>query len=209
MADLTAPRHALVHRGLVLNYVTLGYNSLEGLIAIGAGIAAGSIALVWFGVDSVIELGASAAAIWRLRADIDPERREQAERLTLRIVGTLFLALALYVTYDAAEALLRRDAPDESLIGILLAAASLVVMPLLVKAKRRVARQLGSNALEAEATQTLVCTYLSAILLGGLLLNAALGWWWADPVAALAMVPMIAREGLEGVRGHAAGGECC
>jgi divalent metal cation (Fe/Co/Zn/Cd) transporter len=204
---MTAPeRVQLVRRGLNLSYATLAYNSLEGLIAIAAGIVAGSVALVSFGVDSVIELGASAAAIWRLHSDVDPARRQRAEQRTLRIVGVLFLALAVYVTYDAVDALLQREAPDESPIGIVLAAASLVVMPLLVRAKRRVARQLESHALEAEATQTLVCTYLSAILLGGLLLNALFGWWWADPLAALAMVPLIAREGLEGVRGR---DPCC
>jgi len=206
---IAAERVQLVRRGLSLSYATLAYNSLEGLIAIVAGIAAGSIALVGFGVDSVIEVGASFAAIWRLQSDVDPKRRERAERLTLRTVGILFLALAVYVTYDAADALLGREAPDESPIGIVLAAASLVVMPILVRAKRRVARQLGSHALEVEAKQTLVCTYLSAILLGGLLLNVLLGWWWADPVAALAMVPLIAREALEAVRGRDPCGDHC
>lgn len=205
----TAARVELVRRGLFLNYATLAYNSLEGLIAIGAGIAAGSIALVGFGVDSVIELVASVAAIWRLRADVDPVRRERAERLTLRMVGILFLALAMYVTYDAADALLGREAPRESPVGVVLAAASLVVMPLLVRAKRQVARRLGSSALHAEATQTLMCTYLSAILLGGLLLNALLGWWWADPLAALAMVPLITKEGWDGVRGQDSCGDHC
>jgi cation diffusion facilitator family transporter len=204
-----AERVHLVRRGLSLSYATLAYNSLEGLIAVAAGIAAGSIALIGFGVDSVIELGASAAAIWRLQSDLDPERRERAERLTIRIVGVLFFALAGYVAYDAIKALIQREAPDQSPIGIALAAASLVVMPLLARAKRQVAQQLGSEALRAEATQTLVCTYLSAILLAGLLLNAFLGWWWADPVAAVAMVPLIAREGWEGVRGRdPCGGHC-
>ncbi|HEY0994834.1 MAG TPA: cation transporter [Gemmatimonadaceae bacterium] len=202
-------RAQLVRRGQRLSWLTLGYNLLEGVIGIGAGILAGSIALVGFGVDSVIELAASVAALWRLRADRDPGRREHAERTTLRIVGSLFLALAAYVAWDAAGALNRREAPEESMPGIILAAASLLVMPVLARAKRRVAAALGSRALHSESRQTQLCTYLSAILLGGLLLNAAIGWWWADPVAALVMVPIIAREGIEGLRGHDPCGDAC
>src|SRR3990172_8758151 len=128
-------------------------------------------------------------------------RRERSERISLSIIGALFLALAAYVAADAVLSLITREAPDASLVGVVLAAASLVVMPLLANAKRRVAVAMGSGALAAESRQTMLCTYLSAILLGGLILNAALGWWWADPVAALAMVPIIVREGVEGLRG--------
>jgi divalent metal cation (Fe/Co/Zn/Cd) transporter len=195
-------RERLVRRGLVLGYATALYNSLEGLIAIGAGLLAGSVALVGFGVDSAIELSASGAAIWRLRTDRDAESREKSERRTLRIVGVLFLALAAYVAVDAVRTLVTREAPRESIVGIALAALSLAVMPLLARAKRRVAVALGSAALVAESRQTLICTYLSGILLGGLLLNAVAGWWWADPVAALAMVPLIAHEGREALRGR-------
>ena len=214
MTSVVAGSHAserarLVRRGQWLSRITLAYNLLEGIIGIGAGLLAGSIALVGFGVDSAIELTASAAALWRLRSDRDPVRREHAERVTLRVVGTLFLALAAYVAWDAANALRRREAPAESLTGIVLAAASLLVMPLLARAKRRVAAALGSRALHSEAQQTQLCTYLSGILLGGLLLNAAIGWWWADPVAALVMVPIIAREGIEGLRGHDPCGDGC
>jgi divalent metal cation (Fe/Co/Zn/Cd) transporter len=201
-----APRPLLVRRGLRLTYATLAYNSLEGIVAVGAGIGAGSIALIGFGVDSIIELTASVAAVWRLRADSEVARRERVEGRSLRIVGACFLALAGYVTYEAAKALLQREAPAASLIGIGLAALSLLVMPVLAHAKRRIALKLGSGALAAEAMQTAVCTYLSAILLSGLVLNAEFGWWWADPVAALAMVPLIVREGMEGVRGRSA---CC
>lgn len=204
-----AERARVVRRGQWLSWITLGYNLLEGVIGIGAGLVAGSIALVGFGVDSAIEVTASVAALWRLRSDQDPARRDDAERVTLRVVGTLFLALAGYVAWDAIAALLQREAPDESLTGIVLAAASLLVMPLLARAKRRVAAALGSRALHSEAQQTQLCTYLSAILLGGLLLNAAMGWWWADPVAALVMVPIIAREGIEGLRGHDPCGDGC
>jgi divalent metal cation (Fe/Co/Zn/Cd) transporter len=182
--------------------MTLGYNSVEGLVAIGVGLLAGSIALVGFGFDSVIEVAASVAALWRLGADVDPVERERAERLTLRIVGLLFLALALYVTLDAANALLKREAPEASTVGIVLAVASLVVMQLLARAKRKVATALGSRALRSEAQQTQLCTYLSAILLAGLTLNALFGWWWADPLAALIMVPIIGKEGIEALRGH-------
>jgi len=195
-------RESVVRRGQWLSSITLAYNSLEGIIAVGAGVLAGSIALVGFGVDSLIEVSASAAALWRLKADVDVTDRERVELVALRIVGILFMALALYVTWDAANALLKREAPDESNVGIALAVASLIVMPLLASAKRRVASALGSRALRSEAQQTQLCTYLSAILLGGLVLNALFGWWWADPAAALIMVPIIGKEGVEALRGH-------
>jgi divalent metal cation (Fe/Co/Zn/Cd) transporter len=140
-----------------------------------------------------------------LRADRHAERRERSERLALRLVGASFLALALYVALDAGWTLLQREAPQESIPGIALAIASLIVMPLLARAKRRVAAGLGSGAMQADSRQTDICAYLSAILLGGLVLNATLGWWWADPVAGLAMVPLIAKEGIEGLRGKT----CC
>ncbi len=193
-----------------LNVATLAYNAIEGVVAIAAGVLAGSVALVGFGLDSAIELAASATALWRLRADLDPVRRERAERVALRVIGALFIALAVYVAVDAATALLGREAPSESRVGMVLAALSVAVMPLLARAKRRVALQMGSGALAAEATQTALCAYLSVILLAGLLLNATLGWWWADPAAALAMVPIIAREGIDGLRGRSAcGDDCC
>ena len=195
-------RLQLVRRSRYLNYATLGYNSLEGVIAISAGWLAGSIALVGFGFDSIIELSAGIAALWRLSADLEPRRRERAEYVSLRLIGLSFLALALYVGVEAASTLITGRAPQHSWLGITLATASLAVMPLLASAKRAVALQLRSGALAAEAKQTLFCTYLSALLLAGLGFNALLGWWWADPVAALAMVPFIAKEGIEGLRGH-------
>lgn len=206
----TVARAGLVRRGLRLGYITVLYNSLEAVIALLAGVLAGSVALVGFGADSLIEVTAGVAALWRLGRDVDPARRQHAERLTLRIVGLCFLALAVYVTWDSLKALIGHEAPRESVSGIALAAASLVVMPLLARAKRKVALAMRSGALVAEAKQTALCTWLSAILLGGLLLNALLGWWWADPLAALAMVPIIAREGWEGVQGRSAcGDDCC
>lgn len=200
---LSLDRPALVRRSRRLNYATLAYNSLEGLIALGAGFLAGSVALVGFGVDSLIELTASGTALWRLQADANPRHRQWAEDRSLRVVGLLFLALALYVAIDAARTLATGQAPERSCIGIILATVSLVVMPMLAQAKKSVAMQLQSGALAAEAKQTLICTYLSALLLGGLGLNALAGWWWADPIAALAMVPLIAREGIAGLRGRA------
>lgn len=207
LTDLT--RAELVGRSRRLNLATLAYNALEGVVAIASGLAAGSVALIGFGMDSGIELTASVVALWRLEADADHARRERAERVAHRIIGALFMALAIYVAVDASLALWQREAPGESRVGIALAAASVLVMPLLARAKRRAGVALGSRALTAEATQTSLCMWLSAILLGGLLLNATLGWWWADPVAALAMVPIIAKEGVEGLRGAPACTDGC
>jgi len=198
-------RATLVKRGRTLESFTIGYNSLEGLVAILAGFIAGSIALVGFGFDSIIEVTSGAVLLWRLHSDLDEERREHVEAVALRVVGLCFVALALYVTYDSIHSLVTYEPPRKSLAGILLAVASLVVMPLLVRAKRGVARAIGSSALAADAKQTELCTYLSAILLGGLMLNALLGWWWADPVAALIMIPIIVKEGVKALRGDT----CC
>ena len=202
-------RAELIKRGRYLEYFTIGYNSLEGLIAVGAGVLASSIALVGFGFDSLIEVTSGAVLLWRLYADVDEARRERVEAISLRLVGICFIVLALYVTQDSIWSLLKREAPDESLTGIILAAVSLIVMPLLVRAKRKVARSINSGALMADSKQTELCTYLSAILLGGLLLNAFLGWWWADPVAALIMVPIIAKEGIEALRGETCCDDAC
>lgn len=203
--ESAANRSVAVRRGLRLEYLTIGYNSLEGVIALVAGFLAGSIALVGFGFDSAIEVSSGIVLLWRLGQDTDPARRRVVERRALRLVGLSFLALAAYVLYESVESLIRRQAPDESLPGILLATASLIVMPLLARAKRRVARAIESGALSADARQTELCFYLSAILLGGLLLNSLLGWWWADPAAALAMVPLIAHEGIDAFKGEGCG----
>jgi divalent metal cation (Fe/Co/Zn/Cd) transporter len=205
MVELALDRQVFARRGKRLEYFTIAWNTLEGLVAIGAGAIAGSISLVGFGVDSFIEVTSGAALLWRMSADADEHRRERIERTTLRIVGVCFLSLAVYVGYEAASDLLRRNAAEHSLPGIILACVSLVVMPLLSRAKRRVASSLKSAAMRADAKQTEFCTYLSAILLGGLALNAAFNLWWADPVAGLIMVPIIAKEGVEALRGDA----CC
>jgi divalent metal cation (Fe/Co/Zn/Cd) transporter len=205
MAIASPTRHDLVRRGQRLEYFTIAYNSAEGLVSIVAGIVAGSVSLIGFGLDSLIEVTSGAALLWRLHHDLNASRREQVERTTLKIIGWCFVALAAYIVYESGSTLIRYEAPQRSIPGIVVAAASVVVMPLLAKAKRRVAAGIGSRAMDADSRQADFCTYLSAILLGGLLLNALLGWWWADPVAGLVMVPIIAIEGVDGIHGKA----CC
>lgn len=201
-------RATFVRRGLWLNYLTIAYNSLEAVVSLLAGVLSGSVALVGFGFDSVIEVTASAAAQWRLRADWKHTHREGVERVTRRIIGVTFLALAAYVASDSALALWHRERPERSMLGIAILAPSMIVMPLLARAKRGVALEMQSGALAAEARQTSLCAYLSAIALAGVALNAMAGWWWADPVAAIAMVPIIATEGLEGLRGERSCEDC-
>jgi divalent metal cation (Fe/Co/Zn/Cd) transporter len=198
--ETASDRAPSVRQGRRLEYITLAWNSLECVIAVVAGAAAGSIALVGFGLDSIIEVTSGAALLWRMNVDADVHRRERNERLALRIVGACFLALAAYIAYESLRDLLQRNVSERSIAGIILACASLVVMPLLARAKRKVGIALGSAAMNADARQADFCTYLSAILLAGLLLNALFGWWWADPVAGLIMVPIIAKEGIEGIQ---------
>jgi divalent metal cation (Fe/Co/Zn/Cd) transporter len=197
-----ADRPELVRRGLWLNYLTLGYNTVEAIVSIAAGLVAGSVALVGFGVDSGIEVTASVAAQWRLRADYDASQRERVEQTTHRVIGGCFLALALYVAVDSLATLIGRDVPQPSTVGLAILVLSVLVMPVLARAKRRIAQALESRALAADAAQTSLCAYLSVIALAGVGLNAAFGWWWADPAAALAMVPVIGKEGLEGLQGR-------
>jgi divalent metal cation (Fe/Co/Zn/Cd) transporter len=198
-------RSRLVLRGQRLEYLTVGWNTLEAAVAIVSGVMAGSIALVGFGLDSVIETFSGATLLWRLRRDHDPARREAAERTALRLVGASFVLLSLYVAAKACKALASHELPETSVPGICLAVASLIVMPLLARAKRRVAGAIDSGALHADSRQSDICAYLSAILVVGLLLHVLAGWWWADPLAALAMTPIIAREGLSALRGK----NCC
>jgi divalent metal cation (Fe/Co/Zn/Cd) transporter len=197
-----------VKRGRKLEYFTIVYNCLEGLIAMIAGLIAGSVSLVGFGIDSAIEVTSGAALLWRLSKEFNHEQRESAERATLKIVGLCFLALALYILYDSVSILVRHEAPERSIPGIVLAAVSVVVMPLLARSKRQVAANISSAAMQADSRQTDFCTYLSAILLCGLLLNALFGWWWADPIAAIVMVPIIANEGIGALKGKSCSDEC-
>lgn len=209
MTSIAASARAVaVKRGQWLTRATIGYNLLEGLLAVGAALAAGSVVLLGFGIDSFIEVGASLAAIWRLRQDHSMEHRERTEQQALRVIGLSFVLLAVYVMIDAGRALWRGAGAAESPVGIAVALASLVVMPWLARRKRTVATTLQSGALTAEARQTEVCVYLSVILLFGLVVNAVTGWWWADPVAALGMVPLIAWEGIEGLRGRSHCEDC-
>lgn len=196
-------RKAVVLRGRRLEYFTIAWNALEGLVAVVAGAIAGSISLVGFGIDSFVEVTSGSVLLWRMSVDAELHRRELNERRALRIVGVCFLLLAAYIAYESATDLWSRRAPEHSIPGIVLACVSLIVMPLLSRAKRKVGRALGSAAMHADAKQTEFCTYLSAILLAGLLLNALFGLWWADPVAALIMVPIIATEGIEGLQSKA------
>lgn len=196
-------RVSVARRGRRLEYFTIAWNVFEGLVAVIAGLAARSISLAGFGIDSLIEVTSGATLLWRMSVDADKPRRERNERVALRIVGLCFLALSIYLVYGSVSDLIRRKASGHSVLGIVLACISLVVMPLLSRAKKRVGTALHSAAMLADAKQTDLCVYLSAILLCGLLLNALLGMWWADPVAALVMVPIIAHEGLKGVRGQA------
>ena len=198
-------RRAVARRGKQLAYFTIAWNSLEGLVAVVAGALAGSISLLGFGIDSFIEVTSGTVLLWRMAVDADVRKREQNEKLSLRIVGVCFLALAVYVAYESISDLVKRKAPEHSIPGIILACVSLVVMPLLSRAKKRVGKQLGSTAMHADAKQTDFCVYLSGILLIGLLLNTGFGWWWADPAAALIMVPLIAREGMVAMKGET----CC
>jgi Co/Zn/Cd efflux system component len=186
-------RGAQARRGQRLEYFTIGWNSIEAVGALISGVLAGSIALVGFGL------------LWRLHRDINKRQREKAERVALWIVGSCFMALATYITFDSLRSLFLRKSPEHSLVGIVVAIAAMVVMPVLGRAKREVARQLGSAAMRSDARQADFCMYLSAILLGGLVLNVWLGWWWADPFAALVMVPLIAKEGIGALRGKT----CC
>jgi divalent metal cation (Fe/Co/Zn/Cd) transporter len=191
-------RKQLGRRAQLLAGASVAYNLIEAVIAIAAGLIAASIALIGFGLDSIVEVSSGLIILWQFRHPL-PESRE---RRALRLMALSFFALAAYVTVESARALLGGHEPDPSPVGIGLAAASLVIMPFLSWAQRRTGRSLGSNAVVADSIQTLLCTYLSAVLLAGLVLNATLGWSWADPVAGLVIAAVAVREGLEAWRGE-------
>jgi divalent metal cation (Fe/Co/Zn/Cd) transporter len=196
-------RKLSARQGKRLEYFTIGWNTIEGVVAVFAGALAGSISLVGFGIDSFIEVISGATLLWRMSVDDNEPQRERNERTSLRVVGICFVVLSIYIAYESMTDLLVRRPPEHSIPGIALAIVSLVVMPLLSRAKRRVGTSLASAAMHADAKQTEFCTYLSAILLGGLVLNAAFGLWFADPIAALLMAPIILREGIGGLRARA------
>jgi divalent metal cation (Fe/Co/Zn/Cd) transporter len=196
---LTARRREhLNRRSLHLAYVTASYNLLEGVVAVAAGAAASSTALIGFGLDSFIEVSSALVVIWQFRSRVP----EAHERLALRLIAVSFFALAAWISVDAVRSLLGQGEAEPSPVGIGLAASSVIVMPLLVWAKRRTGRELGSATVVADSTQTLLCTYLSAILLVGLVLNAWLGWAWADPIAGLVIAAVAVREGVEAWKGE-------
>jgi divalent metal cation (Fe/Co/Zn/Cd) transporter len=198
-------RSALVLSGKQLEYFTIIWHLLEGAISLVAGLVSGSLSLVGFGVDSLIELVSGAAVWWRMTVDGKVEHRERNEKLTLRLIGASFIALAGYLIFESVASFVNQKAPEPSIPGIVIAILSLVVMPLLSWAKRNLAAQLKSPAMKADATQADFCAYLSAILLVGLLVNFWLGWWWADPVAALIMAVIIGNEGIK----SSLGDPCC
>jgi divalent metal cation (Fe/Co/Zn/Cd) transporter len=199
---LSAERRTVLRRRVrLLVAATITYNVVEAVVALVAGTVASSVALIGFGLDSVIEVSSAAAVAWQF-AGSDPQRRERA---ALRVIGWSFFALAVYVSAEAVRALLGGGEADRSPVGIALVAVSVVVMPVLSRAQRRAGRELGSASAVADSQQTLLCTYLSAAVLAGLVLDAALGWWWADPVAALVLAVLAVREGRGALRGDA----CC
>lgn len=199
-----ARREALTRRVRLLVAATIVYNVVEAVAALTAGALASSTALIGFGLDSVIEVSSAAAVAWQFSA-ADHATREAREQRTLRIIAVSFFALAAYVTFDAARALTGPGEAERSLPGIVIAALSLAVMPFLSAAQRRAGRELGSASAVADSKQTLLCTYLSAVLLLGLVLNATLGWSWADPAAALVIAAVAVKEGREAWRGKG----CC
>ncbi len=206
----TGRRERLLRRGERLEALSVGYNVAEGIIAIGAGLAAGSVALSGFGGDSLIEVTSAALLWWRLRAERPGSAiggKEAIERRASRGAGALLLLLSAGILAGAARQLFTREEPGTSGIGIVLTALSLLVMPFLAREKLKVAAELGSAALRADAHEQVACAWLSATTLAGLGLNAALGWWWADPAAAVLMVPLIAKEGWEAWRGVEGGAE--
>ena len=210
MTAATRPAGAGGSRSLALQllWLTVAWNVIEGVIAVTSGLFARSVALVGFGLDSFIEVTAALILLWRLNLPDHDERVERREQAAHRVVGVTFIALAAYILAQAAYTLASGERPEGSGVGLGLAIVSLVAMPGIGLLKRRNARRLGSRALIAESTETLVCSYLSLTLVIGLGANAALGWWWADIAAALAMTPWIVKEGMEGLRGESCEDEC-
>jgi cation diffusion facilitator family transporter len=197
-----------LRRALRLEYVTVGWNLVEGVVAVAAALAAGSVALLGFGVDSFVESASGTVLIWRLLAErraVDQEHIERIERRAQVLVAASLAALAVFISVDALRALWTRDEPETSVVGIVLTALSLAVMWWLARAKRTVARQLGSRAMEADAFQTTACWWLSLAALVGIGSNAVFGWWWADPVAAIVIAMLLVREAREAWEGD----DCC
>ena len=207
VVDLARP--TAVRRARWLNTVTIGWNTIEGLIAILAGIAAGSVSLIGFGLDSAIEVSAAAALSWRLARENRDDCRQSDDRLAQRLVAISFGLLAVYVATNASADLIAGNAPEASVVGLVLAAVSLAVMPVIAHKKRQLAPVIGSRAAMAEATQTDFCTLLSAALLLGLGLNLTLGWWWADPISALVIAGVSVYAAVATWRAPSLADTCC
>lgn len=202
-------RNRALRRARVLNRVTIGWNAVEGLVAVAAGVLAGSVSLVGFGIDSGIEVSAAVILAWRLRRERDGGCMQDADRRATRAIALSLAALAAYVTVEAVRDLAAGATPDVSYAGMAIAGLSLVVMPLLAAAKRRLAPILGSRAVEADAAQTHICAWLSGVLLVGLTANAILGWWWADPAAALGIAALASWEAVRTWRADSLADTCC
>lgn len=207
VAPVPQPRSTLLQRAAVLQWLTIGHGLVEGVVAIIASGQSGSVALLGFGLDSLVEVVSASVVIWRLASIARAGRLHLSEQAGLRLVGVGFVILAVSIATDGVSALLRHEAPKESLLGIAIALASVVMMPFLGQAKKKIGGEIGSEAMKADSKQTHFCAYLAGITLVGVGLNSSLGWWWADSVAALLMVPIMAWEGYQALRGHACG--CC
>lgn len=209
MSSASASRHDLIRRGLLIETSLIGWNIVEGAIAVSAGLVVSSVALIGFGVDSFIEITSGSVVTWRLWLEyrgVSAERVEAVERRAARIAGSILLLLAAYIVIDAGRRLLGSGPEaEESMIGIVLTGFSLVIMPALAWIQLGIARRLGSAALRADTVQAFACVWLSLSTFIGLSANAAFGWSWADPLSAIVIVPLVIREGLEGLRGHT----CC
>jgi divalent metal cation (Fe/Co/Zn/Cd) transporter len=205
----TAGRAEAVRRATLLNRFTLTYNAVEAAVALTAGVLAGSVGLVGFGLDSVVEVSASLVLTWRLAAEHRGGCTQDTDRRATRAIAICFVALAGYVAVDAVRRLTAGEHPDSAVVGVVLTAVSLLVMPFLASAKKNLALALGSRAQEAEANQTQLCAYMSAVVLAGLVANAALGWWWADPIAALGIAALAATEAVRTWRADSIADTCC
>jgi divalent metal cation (Fe/Co/Zn/Cd) transporter len=202
-------RPQALRRARLLNRVTIGWNVIEAVVALAAGVAAGSLGLVAFGLDSCVEVSGALVLAWRLAREQRTGCTQPDDRRATRALAVCFFALAGWVSVNAVLDLADRHQPEVSGVGIMITTLSLLTMPALARAKRRLAPVLGSRAQEREASQTRLCAVLSAVVLGGLVLNAALGWWWADPVAALVVAALAAVEGTRSWRAESLADTCC
>ena len=202
-------RPAIVRRARLLNVATIGWNGVEGIIAVAAGLAAGSISLVGFGVDSAIEVSAALILAWRLHQERGDGCTQPADQKATKAIAISFAALATGVAIESVRNLAGGEHPDASVVGVVLAALSLAVMPFLARAKARLAPGLGSTAARADAAQTNLCALMSAVVLAGLAANAALGWWWADPVAGLGIAALAAVEARRTWQAESLADTCC